>query len=476
MRLDAQGLRCDLMVPDATRPPHLPSRSALLANLLRPFQEFARTGSLGSVALFACTLIALVWANSPWSDAYFRLWETVVVVGPETVPLAMSLRHWVSDGLMVVFFLLVGLEIKRELLVGELASVRRASLPIAAAIGGMIVPAPIYALINGRGAGEPGWGIPMATDIAFALGVLALVGSRTPVGLKVFLAAFAIVDDMGAVLVIAVFYTSSLSWMALGAAAAIVALLLVLNVMRVGSLVPYLLLGVLLWLTLISSGLHATIAGVILACTIPARTHVDTERFSARARALVDEFDSSGTVAHPVMTSMGQQEAIHQLDVASDDVQGPLLKLEHALHAPVAFVVMPIFALANAGVRIEDVGHLALSPIALGVLTGLVIGKPIGITLFSWLSLRFLGASLPTGVSLRMIHGVSWIGGIGFTMSLFIAGLAFSAGGQLDAAKFGILSGSIVGGTIGFLLLRTQTSPRKSAATRAERLPEEATS
>lgn len=432
------------------RPP--PSR--LLTRALQPFQEFAHTGALGGIALLACTVFALAWANSPWGDSYFSLWESAIAIGPRSAPLVKSLQHWINDGLMAVFFLLVGLEIKRELLVGELASIRHAALPIAAAIGGMIVPAALYAMLNFGGEGAAGWGIPMATDIAFALGVLALVGSRVPIGLKVFLTAFAIVDDIGAVLVIAIFYTTSISWLAVGAATAIVAVLLCLNAFKVASLPAYLLFGALLWLALLSSGLHATIAGVIVALTIPVRTRINAEEYSVRARTLLDEFDRTETGDLLVLTSKGQQEAIHQLDLASGDVQGPLLRLEHALHATVAFVIMPIFALANAGVRVDTIERFVSSPITIGVTLGLLAGKPIGITACSWFAVRFLGASLPTGVTIQMIHAVSWIGGIGFTMSLFVAGLAFGESGQMDAAKFGILAGSILAGAAGYLLLR----------------------
>ena len=434
------------------------STDATLKPGLRPFQEFVRTGALGGAALLACTVVAIAWANSPWADRYFGLFESVFAIGPASAPLAKTLHHWINDGLMAVFFLLVGLEIKRELLVGELSTLRQAALPIAAALGGMIVPAAVYAVLNRGGDGAEGWGIPMATDIAFALGVLALLGPRVPVGLKVFLAAFAIVDDMGAVLVIAIFYTSSLSWLALGAAAAIIVALFCLNAFKVGALAPYLLFGALLWLALLSSGLHATIAGVILALTIPVRTRINAREYSARARGLLDEFDRTETGDLLVMTSKGQQEAIQQLDVASDEVQGPLLRLEHALHSTVAFVIMPIFALANAGVRVGEVGQLGASPIMIGVALGLLLGKPLGITLCGWLAVRFLGASFPTGVTMQMIHGVSWIGGIGFTMSLFIAGLAFEESLQLDAAKFGILAGSLLAGVIGFMLVRQATN------------------
>ncbi|MFN8573649.1 MAG: Na+/H+ antiporter NhaA [Gemmatimonadaceae bacterium] len=426
----------------------------LLSRALLPFQEFARTGALGGIVLLACAVVALLWANSPWGDSYFELWESVLTIGPASAPLSQSLHHWINDGLMAVFFLLVGLEIKRELLVGELATARQAALPIVAAVGGMVVPALMYVMLNRGGEGAAGWGIPMATDIAFALGVLTLLGPRIPVGLKVFLSAFAIVDDMGAVLVIALFYTASISMVALGAAGGILLLLIMLNVRGVQALTPYLVLGVMLWLALLSSGLHATIAGVLVALTIPARTRINATEYSARARALIDAFDATETGDGLVITSKGQQEAIHALDVASNEVQGSLLRLEHALHGAVAFGIMPIFALANAGVRVEEIGQLAFNPITLGVALGLVLGKPIGITAFAWLGVRAGWATLPSQVSMRMIHGAAWIGGIGFTMSLFIAGLAFGESMRLDAAKFGVIGGSLLSGMVGYLLLR----------------------
>ena len=402
---------------------------------LRPFHEFARAGALGGIALLGTAIVALVWANSPWSPGYFHLWETRLTIGLATLSLTTTVHHVINDGLMAVFFLLVGLEIKRELLVGELASIRQAALPIAGAIGGMIVPALIYAALNATRAGAAGWGIPMATDIAFALGILALAGSRVPIGLKVFLTAFAILDDLCAVIVIALFYTASLSMPALAAAGVLTLVLVALNRARVESLVPYLIVGVLLWVALLSSGLHATIAGVILAFAIPARRRVNAAELL-------------------VLTSKGQQEAIHRLDLASDAVQGPLLRLEHALHATVAFVIVPLFALANAGVRIDNAAEMLSSSVTVGVVLGLVLGKPIGITAFSWLAIRFLGAAMPANVSFRQLHAVSWIGGIGFTMSLFISGLAFGASPLLDAAKVGILGASLAAGVAGYTLLR----------------------
>ena len=373
--------------------------------------------------LLACAAIALAWANSPWAPAYHHLWETPIGFDTRTFGLTLTLHEWVNDGLMVVFFLLVGLEIKREVLLGELSSRRSAALPVAAAIGGMVVPAAIYAAMNRGGAGAAGWGIPMATDIAFALGILALLGDRLPSGLRVYLAALAIVDDLGAVLVIALFYTSSIYWSALGAAALTVAVLIGVNRAGVRHAAVYVVLGLLLWLFVLASGIHATVAGVLLAFTIPARGRADTD-------------------------------ADHAL----------LARMEGALHAPVSFVIMPIFALANAGIPLgAGVANAIRTPVALGVMLGLVLGKPIGIMLASAVAVRAGAAELPTGVAWRHVHGVSWLGGIGFTMSLFIAGLAFADAGILDIAKLGVLAGSACAGVAGYLLLRSSRTGASSA-------------
>jgi len=436
-------------------------------------------GSLSGVVLLICTAIALAWANSPWGESYFHLWEMRISLGPAADPLTLSLHHWINDGLMVVFFLLVGLEIKRELLVGELASIRQAALPIMAALGGMIVPALIYTAFNVGTEAIRGWGIPMATDIAFALGILALLGPRVPIGLKVFLAALAIVDDLGAVLVIALFYTASIDAAALLGAVVCLAILVGLNRARVTSLTPYVLIGFILWLFFLRSGIHSTIAGVLLAMCIPSNTRINAMQFSERARSLIEEFDRSETGDLLVITSRGQQEALHALDVATDEVSSPLLRLEHRLHRTVAFVIMPLFAVANAGVSLTGAGAALGSPVAQGVGAGLVFGKTIGIAVFAWLAVRMGIAALPAGVDWRSLFGVAWLGGIGFTMSLFIAGLAFESA-LLDAAKLAILAASAVAGVIGYLLLRTSlpmagSTTEETAEPRAAGTPESAT-
>ena len=448
-----------------------PSASTrLIDRVLHPFQRFARTESSGGIVLLACTALALGWANSPWAESYHHLWEVPLTIGFSGYGLTLSLHHWINDGLMAVFFFLVGLEIKREMLVGELASPRQAALPIAGALGGMLVPAGIYAALNVGGPGAPGWGIPMATDIAFALGVVALLGPRVPLGLKVFLAALAIVDDIGAVLVIAFFYTAALSWSALAAGAVLLVALIVCNIAGVRRPAAYALLGVALWASFLASGIHATIAGVVLAMTIPSRTRINEDEFLARGRRLLDDFERSCSPATTVLTNANQQHAIQELELACEEAQSPLLRLEHGLHGIVAFGIMPLFALANAGVHFGGDLFAGLAwPITAGTILGLVAGKPIGITLFAWLATRIGVAALPSGTAWRALIGVSCLGGIGFTMSIFIASLAFPAAPPLlDSAKLGILVASLVAGLVGWAVLRGGTSPLSTQADTAE--------
>ncbi len=424
-----------------------------------PFLQFFRTEAAGGVVLLVAALAALAVANSPWAAAYQALWDTRLVVGPESHPLALTARMWVNDALMALFFLLVGLEIKREMLVGELSSLRQATLPLAAALGGVVVPALLFLALAPSSA-RSGWATPTATDIAFALGVLALVAPRAPTGLKVFLAALAIVDDMAAVLVIALFYTAEVHMGALLAAAAIVIGLVGLNRAGVRHLAPYLAAGLALWFFVHQSGIHATIAGVVLALTIPTHTRINAAEFSREARAHLEDFDRTETGDDLVLTSKGQQEALHAIDNASSAVSAPLLRLEHALHGVSAFVVMPIFAFANAGVVLGGSGLDVATATAVGV--GLAAGKPAGITIAAWLACRAGIAALPAGVSWRMLHGVAWVAGIGFTMSLFIAGLAFGHSPAFDAAQVGIMGGSALAAAVGALILRTSLAAQRS--------------
>ena len=427
-----------------------------MVRMARPFQQFARTGATSGILLLIATTVALAWANSPWHAAYTAIWDSPVAVAVAGRSIELPLLAWINDGLMAAFFLLVGLEIKRELLAGELASVRQATLPIAAAIGGMLVPALLYLAFNPSGPAARGWGIPMATDIAFALGVLSLLGPRIPLGLKVFLTALAIVDDMGAVAVIAFFYSDTLHLGPLAVALGCLIVLVGLNVTRIRRLLPFLLVGIVLWFALHESGIHATIAGVVLALAIPVRTRINAEEFSSQARELLTEFDKAETGDLLVITSKGQQEAIHALERTSEGVQAPLLRLEHGLEPLVQYGIMPLFAFANAGVRLGGAEASPAAPVTLGVLLGLVLGKPLGITLFAWLAVRLRLATLPAETSWRALHGVAWLGGIGFTMSLFIAAQAFEGTPLLYPAKLGILLGSTLAGSVGALLLRRE--------------------
>ena len=358
--------------------------------------------AFSGMLLFASAVVALIWANSPAGASYVRLWHYPM--------LGETVGHWVNDGLMTLFFLLVGLEIKREILVGELASIKRAALPLFGAVGGMVVPALCFAFLARGTPASAGWGVPMATDIAFALGVVTLLGSRVPPALKVFLVALAIVDDIGAVLVIALFYTAEINVAAIAAVCALVGALVVCNRIRIRSPLPYLLIGALLWYAVLRSGVHATIAGVLLAMVIPA-----------------------------------------------DGEDAPLLRIERVLHAPISYGVMPLFALANAGVQLPaSLVPLLLEPAALGTAVGLVLGKPIGILSATWIAVRLRIAELPAATALPSLIGVAALGGIGFTMSLFIAALAFGEGEQLTAAKVGVIGGSLIAGALGSALLLTR--------------------
>jgi len=373
-------------------------------------RELFRNPAAPGVALMVAAAAAFVWANSPWADAYSALLATPVAVEIGAAGLHKPLILWINDGLMALFFLMVGLEVKREIAQGELSSMQKAALPVAAAIGGMVVPALLYVVLNLGGEGQAGWAIPMATDIAFALGVLALLGDRVPASLKVFLAALAVADDIGAVTVIALFYTSKLSLTALLIAAGFGALLLVLNRLRVQNLGLYLLVGAALWVAVLKSGVHATIAGVLLALAVP-------------------------------------------LHGEEDDDHSPLVHLEHTLHPWVSWLVLPVFALANAGVTVLGTEIELLHPVALGTAAGLVVGKSVGIPAFSWLAVRLGWGQLPEGAGWRDVIGVGMLGGIGFTMSIFVAGLAFADPALLDTAKLGIIGSSLLAGVLGTVVL-----------------------
>jgi NhaA family Na+:H+ antiporter len=415
---------------------------------------FAENDASGGILLLVCTVFALIWANSPWYGSYESILHTIVTVGAGGFQFNISIHHLINDGLMAIFFFLVGLEIKREMLAGELASAKQAALPIAAATGGVLFPALIYFFVNffiNPGSGSVhGWAIPMATDIAFAVGVMALLRDRVPPSLKVFLTALAIVDDIAAVLVIALFYTKEISIGSIGVAGVCLAISYAANRLGMRSRLPYTLLGILVWLALLRSGIHATIAGVLLAFTIPVKTKLDPAKFLSGARNALHHFEAAASSGMGVLSSEEQQAAIRRLEVHCEHVQPPLHRMELALRPWVSLVIMPVFALANAGVRIVGSGEISLfHPVLIGVAIGLLVGKPAGVTLFAWLAVRFGLAERPASVSWKQLHGASWLAGIGFTMSLFIATLAFQGSPMLVEAKIGILLGSLAAGIVG---------------------------
>ncbi len=429
------------------------------------FNRFTRLQASGGILLVITTLIALLLANSGLSDAYFGFWKTDFSITYGEVGLTKYLLKWVNDGLMVLFFFVVGLEIKREITVGELNSARRAALPLMAAVGGMVLPALIYVALNAGGIGMQGWAIPMATDIAFMLGLLALLGRRIPLSLRIFFTALAIVDDLGAVLVIALFYTSDILWGALGVAGLIVLVLIALNWLGVRNPLPYALLGIGLWLAFVQSGVHATIAGVLLALTIPSQTRVQAQAFMAQCIAALGGVGGEDMAigSQEVELSDRRQAAAHTLEAIAERMQSPAQRLEHSLTPWATYLVLPIFALANAGVVIStDLSALLSDRIALGIILGLVFGKSFGITLFTWLAVKLRIAELPSRVGWKQLFSATWLAGIGFTMALFITNSAFSDPEQLATAKLAILIASLISGVIGFGLLILTSRERDS--------------
>lgn len=426
--------------------------------LLKPINEFLHQEASGGILLIIFTVVALIWANTALAHTYHELWHTHFVVSlGSLLSLDYSIHHWINDGLMAIFFFTVGLEIKRELLIGELSSVQKASLPIAGALGGMIVPAILYTIFNSGGEGARGWGIPMATDIAFVVGIMALLGPRVPLTLKIFVLALAIADDIGAVLVIAIFYTAEISTTALVIAAIVLVILITLNRLGTKSLIPYTILGIILWLAFLKSGVHATIAGVLLAFTIPAVSRYDTNKFSEKVKQLIKSFDAKGDHWKNVLNNSERQHDVLAIEESCEKILTPLQRFEHSLHPWVSFFIIPIFALANAGVTLADLDILdsLLSPVSLGIIVGLFIGKQVGIFALSFIAVKLKMASLPEGVNWKNLYGAGILAGIGFTMSLFIAGLAFNIPELLDLSKIGILAGSLLSGIVGFVVLKT---------------------
>lgn len=432
------------------------SRGLNIGNVLLPFQEFFRQQASGGIVLMVCTVAALVWANSPWAGSYDALWHTKISAGLGEWTIAKPLRVWINDGLMAIFFFSVGLEIKREILVGELANMRKAMLPIAAAVGGMLVPAAFFLALNAGRPGANGWGIPMATDIAFALGVLAILGDRVCLSVKIFLTALAIADDIGAVLVIALFYTADLSYVALGVGAVFLAALIAANRTGVHNPLVYTFLGIGLWAAFLKSGVHPTVAGVLIAMTIPAHPRITDTEFLEKSQKIIDAFRNAAGKGARMLANEHQRRSAAALNRASQFVQTPLQRMEHELHPWVTFLIMPIFALANAGVNVGTGFTEALTDrVSLGIMAGLVVGKQAGITLFAWLAVKSRLAVLPADISWKDIYAAGWLGGIGFTMSLFIANLAFDESPLLYVSKIGILAASLVAGAVGWAIFKS---------------------
>lgn len=424
--------------------------------LLTPIEEFIHRQTTSGILLMLCAVVALFIANSSFAHHYHDFFKLYFTIGLEDFQLSKSLHHWINDGLMAIFFLVVGLELKRELLVGELANVKQALLPIIAAVGGMIAPALIYLSINPSGHTVDGWGIPMATDIAFALGALALLGNRIPQNLLMFLVALAIVDDLGAVIVIALFYTESLNLGALLLAGVSCLLLVGLNLSGVRRLSPYLLIGLVLWIAMLKSGVHATLAGVMLAFTIPMKPKYDPKRFLSQIQEGVEKIKAAYKQNENIIVNDQLRSRVEALGSGVNLVQAPAQILEHKLHLPSAYLVIPIFALANAGVPIDfaNIGDVLTHSVAMGIGLGLVLGKLIGIAGFTWVAVKLGISELPKGLNMNHIIGVSFMGGIGFTMSIFIAELGFAHHPEdLLMAKTGILFASLVAGLIGFAWL-----------------------
>ena len=425
--------------------------------VLRPAQLYFHTEAIGAIALLLASIAALVWVNSTWSDSYPDLWETVLTVDLGLFSVSEPLERWVNDGLLAIFFFVVGLEIKRELVHGELSSPKKAALPVFAAVGGMAVPALIYFAINGTGDGARGWGIPMATDIAFALGVLGLLGRGLPPELRIFLLGVAVVDDLGVILVIAVFYSAGIDWGNLGIAAALIAAIVVANRIGVRSFLVYVVLGTLVWVAVLKSGVHATIAGVVLGALTPSAPYFSRSRFQQMNERLMGDYRTA-IAEHD---EEKEEAVLGHMEELIAGTESPLERLERLVHPWTAFVILPIFALANAGIELsrDVIGDATTSAVTIGVVLGLIAGKTFGIFAMAWLAVRLGLAALPSGVTWRHIFGVGLVAGIGFTVAIFVSGLAFEEAELVDQAKIGILAASVAAGAGGYFYLRLLAKP-----------------
>ncbi len=430
-----------------------------ISNSLKTFIKLETTSSF---LLFAFSILAVIWANSSYGYIYEALWHHEFTVGfaDTAFHLSKPLILWINDGLMAIFFFVIGLEVKREVLVGELRTIRKASLPIFAAIGGMVFPVLIFLVLNKGEIGAEGWGIPMATDIAFTLGILKLLGNRVPLGLKIFLTAFAIVDDIGAVLVIAIFYSANIQWDLIAYAMLILSGLAFLSYKEIYSKYFYFMMGFVVWLLFLKSGIHPTIAGILMAFTIPIKRKVDLREYFKVVTAQLNFFKKEQSHECKLM-SKKQLQAVDSIESVTKHVHSPLQHLEHALHGWVSYIIMPIFALANAGVILSFDGLTNTSHITVNIAVALVLGNTIGIIVLSVIGIKLKWADLPEGVNYKQLVGVSLLGGLGFTMSLFIVNLAYTSENFIVASKMGVIIGSLVAGILGYLVLRFSLSSEK---------------
>ncbi|MFT7414395.1 MAG: NhaA family Na+:H+ antiporter [Methylophagaceae bacterium] len=448
--------------PKTNRGVYLAPWEESFEKFIGPLEEFIHRQTTSGLLLMSSAILALILANGPFAENYLHILHMPISLGVASWAVEMSLHHWINDGLMALFFFVVGLELKREILVGELAKLRNAILPIAAAIGGMVVPALIYFIINPEGDAASGWGIPMATDIAFAVGVLALLASRVPKALITFLIALAIVDDLGAVLVIAVFYTETIVITPLFIAGGLFILLLAFNKLGIRKTLPYFTVAIMLWYALLLSGIHPTLAGILGAMSVPAMPKYDPKLFSKHVKNLIHKFDASYLPGQSIMTNDPLRAVVQNLETSVMSVGVPLERLERTWHSPVAYLIIPIFALANAGIPLEfgSLTETMTHPVMLGVSLGLILGKFIGIAGISWLVLKLGIAELPKDTRFTQIAGVSLLAGIGFTMSIFVAQLAFGNNAELLLmAKTGILGASLLAGIAGYVWLYLVSKP-----------------
>lgn len=447
---------------NSTEPP-VPEPVLRIQALVGPFQSFAKRIATGGFLLFASTLIAMLWANIG-HESYHSFWHTNIAINIGPYSVSRSLLHWIDEALMTLFFFTVGLEIKREFLIGELASPKRALLPVAAAAGGMLMPALLYSLINYGKPAATGWGIPMATDIAFALAVLSLLRNRIPFGVRIFLSALAIADDIGAVLVIALFYTDTIIWQYLFIAMLFLVCIFIANILWIRYTILYVILGTGVWFAILGSGIHATVAGVVVALLIPAQGRYDTATFIQKVSRFLEKFDcDTESCGYTVLINQQHLTIIQNISTACHQTMTPLQRMLGSLNSWVTLLILPLFALANAGVYLGDmnISTALTNSISLGVIAGLFLGKPLGIFLFTFAASKIMNSPLSHGVRWMHILGAGMLGGIGFTMSIFISSLSFSEPALLELSKFGVISGSLISGALGLLFLYFVTIPEK---------------